>query len=355
MFENLHIAAAPPPAPEPEPDFARGLYLSEKMGHEFSAVGKSSMLAQTILSQGFAILFIIPIALFYGIRNLLGGSILLAGLAAGVVGATLIILGIIAMARVRGGNNPGTSLKAATDSRYRIRAIIPKRRQNQGFRQWAEVTLHVKPKEPEEIQQLDVDDLDAERGGFEPIIVRPWFGIERRKRFWYATLVCGLIGVSILLFLMQFVFGGWSAMMKSGGFMTYAAFGFAMVSGAIGAELIYPVYIRIVPGRLDIFRYGFLGSGKPEVQTYDLRTIGLCVDFGTFTVALERPRPPGEPLPEFVASKRWPYAKIHPDGHTPDYFTLALSPGRMEHCQKLIQAARTTEPTPDLPDDELLG
>lgn len=128
-----------------------------------------------------------------------------------------------------------------------------------------------------------------------------------------------------------------------------------MVSGALGAELIFPVYIRIVPGRLDIFRYGFLGSGKPSVETYDLRSIGLCVDFGSFSVALEPARTPGEPIPEFVAANRWPHAKTHPEGHAPDYFTLALSPGRLENCQRLIQAARTDEPTPDLPDDELLG
>lgn len=354
MFENLPNTSATPAA-EPTPDYERGLFLSSKVGHEFNAISRSGILAQMVLSQGFAVLFIIPIVLFYCVRNLLGGPFYLAITIAGIAGVAIITGGIIAMVRIGGNGNAGLGIKGSTDSRYRIRASIPKRRQNPGFRQWAEVTLNVKPKEPEEIEHLDADDLEAERGGFEPIIVRPWFGIRRGSHYAVAVVICGIVGVVTLLYLMQFLVGGWGEMFKSSGLLMYAAFGFGLISGGLCAELIYPIYIRIVPGRLDVFRYGFLGSGKPEVKAYDLRTIGLCVDFGSFSVALEPPRPPGEPLPDLITMKKWPNHKVFPEEYRPDYFTLALSPGRMEHCQRLIQAARTTEPTPDLPDDELIG
>ncbi len=338
-----------------QPDYERGLFLSEKMGLEFNSVGRSGIITQLIVSQGFAMLFLIPIILFFGIRNLLGGSILVASLAAGGTGAALITLGIIALLRVKGSHSPGIYLKSSTDTRYRIRAIIPPRRPSYGFRQWAEVTLHVKPKEQTTADTVTPDALDAEHGGFEPLIIRPWFGIARPKAYWLAAIICGIISAAFLLFLMQYIFGGWGGMLKDAGFLGYAGIGFTMVAGALGAELLYPIYIRVVPGQLDVFRYQFLGSGKPEVKTYDLRTIGICVDFGSFSIALEPPRVIGEPIPEFVAAKRWPHTKVHPEGHTPDYFSLALSPGRMLNCQRLVQAARTTEPTPQLPIDKLLG
>lgn len=355
MFENLSIQRDTTQAQGAEADFQRGLFLSEKMGQEFNGIGRSGVIAQLIISQGFAVLFLVPVVLFYIVRNLLKGPFWIAITIAAVAGATLIIGGIIAMVRINGTGSSSFNIRSTTDSRYRIRAIVPKRRQSYGFRQWAEVTLNVKPKEPEPEKIVEPQNLDAERGGFEPIILRPWFGISRPRAFWWTAIVCGIVGVSTLLYLLHFIVGGWSTMFQNTGFLAYAATGFAMVSGALGAELIFPVYIRVVPGRLDIFRYGFLGSGKPQVETYDLRTIGLCVDFGSYSVALEPARPPGEPLPEFVAAKRWPHAKTHPDGHSPDYFTLALCPGRLEYCQRIIQAARTDEATPDLPDDELLG
>ncbi|MBL4591802.1 MAG: hypothetical protein JKY96_07570 [Phycisphaerales bacterium] len=153
----------------------------------------------------------------------------------------------------------------------------------------------------------------------------------------------------------QFLFGGWGPLLQNSGGFGYGGVGFALFCGAIIAEFCFPVYIRLAPGQLDIFRYDFLGSGKPAVKTYDLRTIGLCVDLGGYTVALEPPRPPGEPIPEFVPGKKITHLKTHPEGHVPDYFNLALTKNRTQLCQQIVQAARTDQPTPPLPKDQLVG
>jgi hypothetical protein len=131
----------------------------------------------------------------------------------------------------------------------------------------------------------------------------------------------------------------------------------AIVMGsALGlAEFLWPVYLRLAPGRLDLFRYGALGRGDPRVTSYDLRRVGVCVNFAQCTIAIEPPREPGVPAPALVLAKKWPHFQQHPPGSVPDYLCVALCPGRTEFCQRLIQAARTDEPTPPLPDDRLLG
>ncbi len=342
---------------EDQPDFDRGLFVCEKPGLEFSSAERSGLLVQLVTTQAFATLFLIPAAVFFILRNLAGASTLLTILATVLVAIPLLILGIITLTRLNTNTKKtGAYLKSETDSRYRIRAVIPSKRQSTGVRQWAEATLGTKP--PEYTPPLSPDELGFIQGGFEPLIIRPWFGVKHAKAYQRTAIICGITCVGALLYIFQLFSGGWGPMFQTMGFLGYAAAGFAMLSGVVCAELIFPTYIRLAPGRLDIFRYGFLGSGQPEVTTYDLRRIGLCVDFGSFTIALEPPRPPGEPLPEFVVRKNsgvHAKIKVHPEGHTPDYFCLALTPNRIEHCQRLIQAARTNEPTPDLPDNQLLG
>lgn len=224
------------------PDYALGLFVCAKPGHEFASVGSSGVLVSLIATQGFAMLFLIPVVGFFALRNLAGASALVAG-----------------------------------------------------------------------------------------------------------------IGAGVLMGLLSLLLGGWGGVLKATGFMGYALTGAGMVGGLVSAELIWPVYLRIVPGRLDIFRYGFLGSGKPEVETHDLKVQGVCMDFGTYTMALEPERPVGERLPKLERGKRWPYGQVLPSDFQPRYLCLALVVGRLEIAQRVIQAARTDEATPVVSETELMG
>jgi hypothetical protein len=337
------------------PDFARGLSVSDKVGKEFAAVGSSGALVSLVMTQGFAMLFIVPVVVFFGLRNLAGVAVFYAGLVSGVLGLVVVILGIVMLRSVNrsdGGTKGGGFFRDESDSRYRVRAVIPPKRRSARVMRWVEAAVHAEMRDEEPVR---ADELEMVRGGFDPIIVRPWFGIKRGRAFWWTAVVCGLVCSLAMLQLLSLIMGGWGAMLKSSGMMGYAMTGAAMVSGLVCAELIWPVYVRLVPGRLDVFRYGFLGSGRPEVETHDLKLKGVCVDFGSYTIAIEPERPAGEPLPALVQAKRWPHGQTLPEGYMPRYVCVALVVGRRELAQRVIQAARTDEATPGVSETELGG
>lgn len=337
------------------PDYARGLFVCEKPGHEFASVGSSGVLVSLVATQGFAMLFMVPVVVYFVMRNLLGTSTLLAGIVAGVLGSLIMSFGMLVLLRVSAaGYKQGTYLKNETDSRYRVRAVIPRKRQTARILRWAEVAVHGEVLDGSD-KVVEASELEYVRGGFDPIVVRPWFGLKRDKRFWWTVAVLGLLSAAGLLQLLSLVMGGWSGLLKSSGMMGYALTGAGMVGGLVGAELIWPVYLRLVPGRLDIFRYGFLGSGDADVETHDLRAQGVCVDFGTYTVSMEPARPVGEPLPKLVQARRWPHGQVLPEDYQPRYVCIALVPGRREIAQRVIQAARTDEATPRVSETELTG
>lgn len=339
------------------PDFARGLHVSDRLGKEFAAAASSGVLVSMVVTQGFAMLFLIPIVVFYGLRNLVGASALVAGVGAGALGAVILVVGIVMLRSVNRTNyrkayQGGGFFSDTSDSRYRVRAIIPEKRRSARVMRWAEAAVHAELRDEEPVRP---EELEVVRGGFDPIIVRPWFGIRRGKAFWWTAVVCGVVCALGMLQLLSLIMGGWSGMLRGVGFMGYAMTGAGMVSGLLCAELVWPVYVRLVPGRLDLFRYGLLGSGEPEVETHDLRAQGVCVDFGSYTIALEPARPVGEALPALVKSKRWPYGQRLPDGFDPRYVCVALVVGRRELAQRVIQAARTDEATPAVSETELMG
>lgn len=334
-------------------DFDLGLYVSDKVGHEFAGVGSSGTLVSLVMTQGFAMLFLIPVVAYFALRNLAGASALIAWVGSGLLGAVVLVLGFVMLRSLNQSSYTGGGFfKNESDSRYRVRAVIPKKRRNDRVMRWVEAAVHA---EVRDVEPLRADELETVRGGFDPIVVRPWFGIKRGRPFWWTAVVCGLVCSAGLLQLMSLLMGGWGAMMKSTGFLGYAVTGAGMVSGLVCAELIWPVYLRLVPGRLDLFRYGFLGSGEPEVETHDLRTQGVCMDFGSYTLALEPERPVGEPLPGLVRGKRWPYGQTLPEGYVPRYVCVAMVVGRRELAQRVIQAARTDEATPVVSETELGG
>lgn len=326
------------------PDFGRGLYVCEKPGHEFVGVGSTGMAIGLIGTQVFAMMFLVPVLGFYVLHNLLGVSSVVAGIFAGVVSIGVVIVGIVFLMKINKTNRKqGTYFKNESDSRYRVRVVIPKKKQGSVVMKWAQLAVEGGVGDDEMVSE---DKLEMVRGGFEPMIIQPWFGIKRDRRYWWTfALMSVLVGASFLYGL-TFLFGSWKGLMQSLGFLGYATMGLAMVGGVICAELIWPVYVRLVPGQLDIFRYGFLGSGAPDVESFDLRTMGVCVDFGGYVIALEPAREIGEPMPALVQAKRWPNGKAFPEGYKPMYFSVTMLRNRCIFAQRLVQGARTDEPTP---------
>ena len=74
-------------------DFDLGLSVSDKVGHEFAGVGSSGTLVSLVITQGFAMLFLIPVVAYFALRNLAGASALIAGLGSGVLGAAVLAHG----------------------------------------------------------------------------------------------------------------------------------------------------------------------------------------------------------------------------------------------------------------------
>lgn len=340
-----------PPAARPGPDFATDLFIADRPGSEFASLARAR-----IIAPGVAGLLFMPVVgltvLAYAVAvGPLGLPSLPAAVALGAVcvGAlTVLYAHFIRLAPDKASAWSPFSPQS-TDTRYRVRAVIPKSRRTGALGRWA---LRATGLREEAFPDPDAQ-LNPERGGFEPVIVRPWLGVTRARN--YRITVWTTAAILSVLFLVFARFSLGSIATSLSGLRAWGVIAL-IAAGSLGVgELFFPVFLRLAPGRLDVFRFGFLGRGRPEVTSYDLRAAGVCVNFQTATVALEPPRPPGEATPKLVLSKKWPHFQEHQPGHRPDYLSVALCPGRTEFCQRVIQAARTTEPTPPLPEDDLLG
>ncbi len=307
-------------------DFGRGLFVCESPGHEFVGMRKAGAVIGVLGSQVFAMLLLIPGLGFFVLWNQFGVSLLMTGL---VTGATLIVavaIGLIFLLKLNKMNRkqlPGAFFRKKSDSRYRVRAVIPQKRQGDAIHRWAQLAAYGRIGDGD---MVSADELEMVQGGFEPIILQPWFGIKRDRRYWWTVVVMSVVVGVGTLFGLSLFFGSLTDLLQVFGFLGYAVMGLSMVGGVVAGELMWPVYIRLVPGQLDIFRYGFLGSGKPVVERFDLRKVGVCVDFGGYIVSLEPQRPVGEPLPALVMGKRWPNAQVFPEWFAPTYFTSGCSP-----------------------------
>lgn len=328
------------------PDFGRGLYVCEKPGHEFIGAGSAGSVIGLVGTQVFAMLFLIPVLGFFVLQNLIGAPLWTAIVFASVSLVIVIAVGIVFLIRINKGNrkqSPGTYLKSESDSRYRVRVVIPKKRQGALLARWAQLATQGGVGDDDMVTE---DELEMIEGGFEPIVSRPWFGIRRSRGYWWTFVLMSILAGAFFLFGLSFIFGTWKSLFQSVGFLGYAGMGLVMICGIVSAEMLWPVYLRLVPGQLDIFRYGFLGLGDPQVERFDLRQVGVCVDFGGYIVSLEPVRPVGEPLPALVQAKRWPNGQAFPEGFKPMYFIMTAMPNRRVFAQRLVQAARTDEPTP---------
>jgi hypothetical protein len=107
------------------------------------------------------------------------------------------------------------------------------------------------------------DPLDDD--AWEPIIIPIRFALPDRKGW---AIFAWII---ILLALLAAAFWFRVTQLKSGvPFNAQDGWTVAALS-SLPFMWLWPAYLRISPGRLDILRYGFLGFGRPRVRTVDLR------------------------------------------------------------------------------------
>ena len=112
--------------------------------------------------------------------------------------------------------------------------------------------------------------------------------------------------------------------------MGYAAHLTGIAAGGFITAAIWPVYLRVVPGRLDILRYNTLGRTVSEIVKHDLRTSAVLVDLNQRCVFLAK------------------------DGITTEIgFGAVRDPYEFAHAV-LTAAVSTHQPAP-LPDDALIG
>jgi hypothetical protein len=90
--------------------------------------------------------------------------------------------------------------------------------------------------------------------------------------FLAARLTKGQIAVWVMTttaFYVLMFFSGVTNFAMMGGLVFWTPFSLGMIATA----LLWPTYIRVVPGRLDVLAYPILGSGAPALHSYDLRSM----------------------------------------------------------------------------------
>lgn len=184
---------------------------------------------------------------------------------------------------------------------------------------------------------------------FEPIV---FFAprIVKLPRTGTAVMVLTAISVAVLIEVLRrsttlpFMRPGWLTIMAG------------VAVGAGVQMLIWPTYLRVAPGRIDVMRFTF-GRIRPEVTAVDLRNAQVLVHFKHSTICIRPSATPDAP-----AKTPTPDKPVPPPVATvplPESPWIALNlrgvwnPPDVAHA--IIRAAASTAPTPPLPDDQLLG
>ncbi len=173
---------------------------------------------------------------------------------------------------------------------------------------------------------------------FDPLILRIWLGFNygREVSPLWGVIYCTLLGAFVLM--SKVTTGLWWP--PHSGFLIVMS---ALVVTQLSIAFIFPVYVRIVPGRADVFRYYPLRP-TPDVITHDLRRMTVQVDYRGNVVVLSVPA-----NAETMAQRK---ASGDPD---PIAFWAGLGPVGRERLDTVLRAALTETPTPPVSDTELNG
>lgn len=191
--------------------------------------------------------------------------------------------------------------------------------------------------------------LPEARHGFEPEIARVPLAVGLDKAARKFAWLGGIFGLLAATVIEVFV-------LKSPEFMPFSLW-FIMGMGCVGAiglpEFVYPTYLRVIPGRLDVIRAPIVGDTLTIIHRFDLREHPISI-VGP-VVFIEPARAEGEPPPERVKSPKWPHHLVYPADYKPEAVSLHLTPTRQKLLRAIVWGAITEAPTPIIPDDKLLG
>jgi len=159
---------------------------------------------------------------------------------------------------------------------------------------------------------------------FEPVIVAAIAAVPAPKRRLRVQMIAGvLIFVAIECI-------GWAFEHRPVGNI-YVMFLVSSAGGLLVGGAVFPTYLRVVPGRLDVMECGWLGRQIIAVRRIDLRDKAIAIDLNTQVLLIDADSPKSTKIACGAIWDRWAFAHA-----------------------VLMAAVSTHTPAP-LPDDQLLG
>lgn len=193
----------------------------------------------------------------------------------------------------------------------------------------ARVLVHTARWDPGTLER----ELEATRHGFDPEIAHVPLaaGFDRAgiRLAWLGGIAGLLAGLGI-----EFILP-WGPEFASAIFWSIG--GLTILGAVVLPEFVFPTYLRILPGRLDVVRGALIGERVWIVHSYDLRKRRLKIANNAVLFVPDAAPPKGEPLRVEVA------------------VSLAITHRRRALELAILKAATTAAPTPDVPHDRLLG
>ncbi len=161
---------------------------------------------------------------------------------------------------------------------------------------------------------------------FEPTIVRGGFGVWPTAG-WAATATVVIFGCLLFVALMILVRFRFAQLLPG---ITIACITISIVAAQATRAFLWPIYLRLVPGRLDVMHFSAFGRKVKKLERVPLRDAKILVNLIDRYAIID------------AADKR-------------HELSLLLMPEFKSFAHTLFLAAISTYTPPPLPDDHLLG
>lgn len=312
LIPTLLLTASERPGIPPDPE--RDVFTCERN----LRTARKRRAARRALERN-ALVRVLTVPAIFWVGLLLVGAFTLSGLAKGLgewltVAALIVMIGIFLgpmiwfLRRRKPPKSPDEKvirLSPSPNPSYRLNMIGPKR------------TI------------LAMRGLSAEP--FEPRLIGIPFRLPTRKWPWVALWIVLAVSLGVAWWFVKRRSGVGLVFLPGNSLQAWEVWAI-MGLAALPFAWLWPTYLRVSPGRLDVLVYGTLGAGPPKVTTIDLREARVECDASIGFITIDAP------------------------GR--DRVTIQLSEwsGRWHEIMKsVLEAARWRGELLALPDDELVG